>query len=541
MPTRKPVSPDFQALILCGPGVSLNTFTSTPEDFPKALVPIANRPMVWYPLDWCYRMNVSRISLVTPSSSCKAIENALSRNPDLTSLPHPRPDIIAPEYLSQNTGTAEILRLPEVQAAISGHFLVLPCDILSALPGESLLEAWMVQAAGIVGNPALPGGLGVWFPTKGEHAVKGEETNFLVTAQTAPATAPPARNSLRPSVSQVVYSSTTDTLHDITESKHSLPIRHGLLRKHGRIRMLTTTRDAHIYLFPYWILDFLNRNPTFDSIGEDIVGWWAKATWQDGLVPKLGLAHILDPSPAPNGVRHTEDGSNGDISIEDEIDLASMSSTHVSHLLTPPTTPSSVARDQPKSTPPTVPPFLAYVHPTNSPLIRRIDTSALLLHASLYIAALDPSTSSLTHPQKIHPTCSIAPRTTISQDVLIGANTTVNQHATIKSSVIGANCVIGAGARLTKCVLMDEVEVGEKAVLTGVVVGPRARVGKECKLGEGCEVQPGFVVEERTEAKGEKFMVFEGLDEEDDYGEGEAREDMELDMGNAVEEGSAEA
>ncbi len=59
MPTRSPVSPDFQALILCGPGLSLNTFTSTPEDFPKALVPIANRPMVWYPLDWCYRMNVS--------------------------------------------------------------------------------------------------------------------------------------------------------------------------------------------------------------------------------------------------------------------------------------------------------------------------------------------------------------------------------------------------------------------------------------------------------------------------------------------------
>jgi hypothetical protein len=49
----------FQALILCGPGVSLNTFTSSPEEFPKALVPIANRPMVWYPLDWCYRMGIS--------------------------------------------------------------------------------------------------------------------------------------------------------------------------------------------------------------------------------------------------------------------------------------------------------------------------------------------------------------------------------------------------------------------------------------------------------------------------------------------------
>lgn len=49
----------FQALILCGPGVSLNTFTANPEDFPKALVPIANRPMIWYPLEWCHRMGIT--------------------------------------------------------------------------------------------------------------------------------------------------------------------------------------------------------------------------------------------------------------------------------------------------------------------------------------------------------------------------------------------------------------------------------------------------------------------------------------------------
>jgi hypothetical protein len=49
----------FQAIILCGPGASLDTFTSTPEEFPKALVSIANRPMVWYPLDWCYRMGIT--------------------------------------------------------------------------------------------------------------------------------------------------------------------------------------------------------------------------------------------------------------------------------------------------------------------------------------------------------------------------------------------------------------------------------------------------------------------------------------------------
>ena len=56
-------SAGFQALILCGPGVSFNTFTADPEEFPKALIPIANRPMIWYPLDWCYRMGITGMSL----------------------------------------------------------------------------------------------------------------------------------------------------------------------------------------------------------------------------------------------------------------------------------------------------------------------------------------------------------------------------------------------------------------------------------------------------------------------------------------------
>ena len=81
---------------------------------------------------------------------------------------------------------------------------------------------------------------------------------------------------------------------------------------------------------------------------------------------------------------------------------------------------------------------------------------------------------------------------------------------------------------------MEEVEIGERAVITGCIVGRRARVGKGAILTD-CEVQGGFVVEEGTEAKGEKFMVFEGMDEEDDDQddalEGEEQEGRETEVG----------
>lgn len=68
---------------------------------------------------------------------------------------------------------------------------------------------------------------------------------------------------------------------------------------------------------------------------------------------------------------------------------------------------------------------------------------------------------------------------------------------------------------------MDGVTVGGKAVLQGCILGRRCAVGKNSNLKE-CEVQEGYQVKEETEAKGEKMMVFEGLEEGLGEGEDEA-------------------
>lgn len=364
------------------------------------------------------------------------------------------------------------------------------------------------------------GGLGVWFETKGEDSIKGAETDFVITTSLPQSAAPPPEGSLRPHISKLLYATTTDTLRDITEENKGFPIRYGLVGKHGRVKMLTTHRDAHIYLFPYWVLDMIKRNEHFDSISEDVVGWWAKAGWQEGLAEKLSLREVFDPTFSSEDAKDGETGSHASGNIEDEIDLASMSSTHISAL----------RKNGSTKRPLSVPPFLSYIHPTTtastSPsLIRRVDTPLLLLHTSLHLATLPPSTntlpnvysigpSPLSHSQKISTDPSlIASHTNIhAPTTLIAPNTTVATHCVIKSSVIGANCVIEEGVRLTGCLLMDGVTVGEKAVLQGCILGRRCAVGKGSNLKE-CEIQEGYQVKEETEGKGEKMMVFEGLEE----------------------------
>ncbi|GAB7351777.1 hypothetical protein MBLNU459_g2352t1 [Dothideomycetes sp. NU459] len=581
----------FQAVILCGPGLSLNTFTSNPKEYPKALVPIANRPMVWYPLDWCYRMGVTAcdvltgraedITLVTPRESAAPLETALAQNPHLTALPAPKPEVLAPKELTQTTGTGEIFRLPEVQAAITGDFIVLPCDLICELDGSSLLQSWMVLEGGLGGATGglingLPeqignggeksgrrGGLGVWYPTKGLEGIstKGEETDFIATTPLPRSTVPSPQGSIRHDVENLVLSIPTSTVKDITEDEKTFPIRHALLKKHGKIKMKTSHRDAHIYFFPYWIKHMMLRNEAFDSVAEDVLGWWAKAGWQDGLGDKLGLREVLaDDATTPDAEDMMMASS---MQLEEEVDLAAMSSTAARPSATaapaPPTSDSFASRVPDSMRPEititpatqlTIPPILAYVQPAQTessvqPLIRRVDTSALLLSISLRLAKL-PSVAEATsagsqpspyaHQAKVAHADMMQAQSRVSEtDSLVAENVTIASRVNIKESVIGVNCTIGQGSRLTRCLLMEGSVVGENVTLTGCILGRRSKVEGGGPKDEDktrltdCEVQGGFVVEWGTEAKNEKFMVFEGLSDDEggmgmdmDDGDGDA-------------------
>jgi translation initiation factor eIF-2B subunit gamma len=453
---------------------------------------------------------LSDITLITPPSSAAAITAAMNTNPHLTGLPLPKPDLLAPKDLDQNTGTAEIFRLPEVRAIVKGDFIVLPCDLVCELGGESLLESWMVKEAGLGGatgggreftGPKMAlggerggrrGGLGVWYETKGETIIKGEETDFIATSPIEQGPVPPSKTSLLNHISKLVYSVPTDTLNDITEVKKSLPLRHALIRTHSRLRMLSSHRDAHIYVFPAWVLDMINRNEHMDSIGEDVIGWWAKADWQDGLGEKLGLREVFE-TPQPTDA---DENMLDDATEHDNIDFGDLSTTFTSKV--------KIETADLKSKL-VVPPILAYIHPSKSKLIRRVDTAPLLLSISLQLAKLESiadvgreASSPFAHQAKVAYPEGIAPRCTVTRvDCLLAENVTVEEKCAIKECVIGANCQIKQGAKLTRCVLMDGVVVGKGCKLTGCILGKRCEIGEESTLTD-CEVQENLLVEAKS-------------------------------------------
>jgi translation initiation factor eIF-2B subunit gamma len=454
----------------------------------------------------------SDITLISPPSSAAAITTALNTNPHLTGLPLPKPDLLAPAGLDQNTGTAQIFRLPEVRAVVKGDCIILPCDLVCELGGESLIESWMIKEGGLGGatgggdefqGPKMAiggekggrrGGLGVWYETKGETVVKGEETDFIATSPLAPSLVPPPKTSLLPHVSKLVYSMPTDTLNDITEAKKSLPIRHSLIRTHSRLRMLSSHRDAHIYIFPAWVMDMINNNEHMDSIGEDVIGWWAKAGWQDGLGDKLGLRDVFQ-----NANLAESDDNLLDNAPEDDVDFSTLSTTWTSKFGSTPNEPDAKL---------IIPPILAYIHPSKpsskqaASLIRRVDTAPLLLTISLQLAKIESIeqtgkdvSSPFAHHKKVAYPEGIASKTTVTRpDCILAENVTVEEKCSIKECVIGANCQIKEGAKLTRCLLMDGVVVGKNCKLTGCILGRRSEIGDESTL-QDCEVQENLLVE----------------------------------------------
>lgn len=459
----------------------------------------------------------------------------MSQNPHLTSLPTPKPDIVAPQDLTHETGTSDLFRLPEVQTAIKGDFIVLPCDLICELDGTALADAWMVEQGGFAGATGgldsdgskiafgaggerlgRRGGLGVWYETKGEGSKKGEETDFIATTPLPTPTVPPPSGSLRRHISNLVYSVPTDTLNDITEEEKTFPVRHSLIRKHARIKMLTTHRDAHIYFFPYWVAEMMKRNEKFESISEDVLGWWAKAGWQEGLGDKLGLRQIFHPED--------EESDHGSQVIEEEIDVSKFSTTYSGGMSSNGTsTPTTLASRvlESSSIPEAakcitdskliVPPILAYVQPlsTVEPLIRRVDTAHLLLTISLRLAKLPSieeagrdAASPFAHQAKIAHKESVPRKCRVeAENSLLAENVIVEEKTNIKECVIGYNCKISEGARLLRCLLMDNVEIGPNVQLTDCILGRRCKIeGGAAKDSDktvlkDCEVQDGQVVE----------------------------------------------
>lgn len=155
---------EFHTFILCGPGKQLAPFSKERSTgIPKALLPVANRPMVEYVLDWCEKAFFPKVTLVCDQESYDDIQNALEAYKSRKLSDKPDGEDVDDNTV-QFADSLEVIALPVPTSALVlrhvltkdllkpyQHFALLPCDFVTDLPPQVLIEAYRSRQDSDVG------------------------------------------------------------------------------------------------------------------------------------------------------------------------------------------------------------------------------------------------------------------------------------------------------------------------------------------------------------------------------------------------------
>ncbi|KAG8981617.1 hypothetical protein FRB93_008505 [Tulasnella sp. JGI-2019a] len=524
-------TPEFQAVILAGPGTNLSPLTQDytrghgiKETVPKCLLPIGNRAMLSYPLAWLEAAGITEVVIVCPFSHRSLISHFV-HSESHGSFPSLNVKIETLED-DESMGTADVLR--EFSGRFQADLVVLPCDFIPPpeLSLSTLLDAYRMDTE----EPMLAALL----YERGE-VVKDGPPLFIAG----------------------LNEKTKTLLHVPTEEpQDDLQLRMSLMWKSPHVRFTSRYLSAHVYVLKRNVLELLSQRTDISSIKEDLIPWLCRTQYrratrrkygptlvkQGGNPQSLALAHsTIQRAVKGNALAtHRLKYMNGSPGNDEEGDLES-------ELMSPQSPPTSSAATSEPASPRIHASLMAldaqpkggseadislrctYVaHKLDNGVATRANTlktyfeaNRLSLKEGSYVAPSvhQPSTAAAAANLSSTPGNPTAPpdqlidrRAQISSDSLIGASTRVGERTSIKKTVIGSHCTIGKGVKISGCVLMDFVVVKDGAKLDNTILS-RHVVVEEKSTAKDCEAATGVVLAAGGEYKGERLEQFDYDDE----------------------------
>jgi len=220
---------EFQAIVLAGGKGS--RMTELTADQPKCLLPIANVPMIWYPLQILERSGFKEAIIIV--SELTKFE--VSASIDKLNLKI-KTEIVGIQG-AEDLGTVDSIRL--IHEKIYTDFLVISCDLITNVDILEVLNVYRKHNASITAL-MLP-------------VVKVPD-NF---------TTPGPKNKQKPETDLIGIDNNTGRLiflASASDFEETINISQKLLRKHTSFTIHSKLMDAHLYVINKWILDFLIHN-----------------------------------------------------------------------------------------------------------------------------------------------------------------------------------------------------------------------------------------------------------------------------------------
>jgi translation initiation factor eIF-2B subunit gamma len=456
---------EFQVVILAGgAGDRLSPLC---ESIPKPLLPVRNRPMLFYPLDFAHKGGSQSVIIATLAKWADAVRLAADQW-KATAGADLHIDVVA--------GPAEGDTADAVRACadhLTKDFVVVGCDTLTSIPLRTILDRhrqWKRSTVTVVTKQTVPKdrkeGLFKNEAQQSEYTGYDERTGRLL-----------------------YFSNSGDVTDTVRFGKHFLLAR-------PRMTVTTTLYDLHIYIFQRWVVDFLLQKPAITSLKHELIPLLAHqqfrrrredGTWGDlrYTIPTHSVGPPVDFDHLPERTPEFIADFNEDLQL-----MRGGESPGTSDLLRC---------------------FVVVFTPADLLDLRAYATRTNYLSTYFEVNKdlLRERGSEAKKPENL------PPRVQIGDDCWIGPDFESGECVTIKGSVLGAACKLGSNVRISNSILMDGVIVEDQVKIANCIIASsltsRTKIGADSTL-KDCQLDAGYRMPRRSEVENEKLVREGGWD-----------------------------
>ena len=511
---------EFQVVILAG-GTNHRMLPLT-EKCPKAMLPVANQPLLEFQLELVRRAGFSEVIVVTTHEH-KAQVNGVVEKYSERPGPTLSVDLVAVEDKKDDgsaLGSADALR--EIKDKIKTDFMVLSGDLVAECFIHDIADVHRTSNATL--TMLLKKEVAEEDPKKGGSSHGGGggggggKGGGGASASASSKISKPKRDDDQVDFFGLSEDPGTDSdakrvifmsnKLDTEDRDDQLTVSKQLLRRAPSLTLHTDLLDAHFYVFAHWVLDLLDAKKRISSIKSELVPHLVRRQFRAAAeaLPAEALASALpsELSQLPRSMSHSMaadsaqleagiftagggggGGGGGGFGGGGAGGVAAAAASGELDLVR----------------------CCAYVLPDNAYCQRANSVSAYAaMNRELVAWPVGPSTP-WGRPAGLHAKF---------KDCQVGEGAELGEGVVLRGCVVGRNCKIGARAQLNQCVLMENVTVGDGCVIQNSVLCAETEVGKDCNM-QQCETGKGTKVPAGGKHKKERLSAdSEGMDEEDE-------------------------
>ncbi|XVF47208.1 hypothetical protein PTKIN_Ptkin03bG0090700 [Pterospermum kingtungense] len=455
---------DFQVVVLAG-GCSKNLTPLVSKEVPKPLLPVANRPVLYYVLHQLEQSNLKDLIVVVEGEDAALVVSSWIFGTFVDRL---HVEIAA---VPEDIGTAGAIR------AISQHLtkkdiLVVSGDLVSDVPPGAVAATHRrhdaVVTAMLCSVPVS--GLSESGSSGGKDKAKKPGRYNII--------------GLDPSKQFLLHIATGAEIEKDTR------LQKRVIRAVGLMEIRSDLMDAHMYAFKRSVLqEVLDRKDTFQSLKQDVLPYLVRT--------QLKTEALLD------GIPQAEENGTGKVISQNNQAL-------VSRILANASTPSfhELCSVDPGGSFPTRKTHKCCVYiASNSNYCVRLNSIQAFMDVNRDVTGEADHLLSDTSSDRNNingPSPKLGTKTTVGPHCMLGEGSEMGDKCQVKRSVVGRHCRIGSHVKVVNSVVMNHVTIGDGCIIQGSVICSNVQLQERVVL-KDCQVGAGFVVTAGSEYKGESL------------------------------------